>query len=774
MASMSSNTPVELRSEVNELRQGFRDPQIEKNLTRKRELLRKVIALMTMGVDTSSLFTEMILACGTTDIVSKKLIYFYLISRSENNAELALLSINTLTKECGEESPLVRGLALRSLASLRLPQLFVFLIPAVKKGFSDVSAHVRKTACLCALKVFRISPVEFHKQRFFERMLGMLRDSDSLVCCNALAVLVEVSRDAEANGTTEGVFEVTKPILYYLLNKLRSVPEWHQAQIINLVLRYTPTSEEEMFDIMNLLEERLQSNNSDLILSASNVFFYLTQNYPAVYRQVFDRLKLPLLSLLSSCSKMEVSYVVLCHIKLLVQREPRVFQDSYRVFYCLYMEPTYVKAVKIEILSMLATEASSTDILEEFAAYALERDKAVRGAAIEAMGKVALRLPCTAQKVLQHFLLFLESDSDHVRGKSLAVMQNYLRKYRDIEVVRPFLDALVRVYHEMNFVDEDSRVALVWVLGELGEHIEDAPYILEVMCNENLLAEPPEFRLQFLTSAVKLFFKRPPEMQPVLGTMFKLLINDFSHADVHDQALLYHRLLRQNLMAANKIICGPMAEIKYFVEEQNAALRDKLFEEFDTLSVVYYQTSDSFMKPSAAGGEEEDEEEDEDEEEQNDEEHAVNEGMMSMASASREAQEPNGMGFGWQRPVLGLMDSGFELSEDPSIEPHEFQRRWGALGEKATSTLQLQLQKVPDTETFEEGLEECGIITLASGAQGDAQKYYLYAQEEGDDTTYFMIELFLHKSGSVNITVKSDNPHMPQFLLLVKRIMEQF
>ncbi|RNC30098.1 beta-adaptin, partial [Trypanosoma cruzi] len=185
------------------------------------------------------------------------------------------------------------------------------------------------TACLCALKVFRISPVEFHKQRFFERMLGMLRDSDSLVCCNALAVLVEVSRDAEANGTTEGVFEVTKPILYYLLNKLRSVPEWHQAQIINLVLRYTPTSEEEMFDIMNLLEERLQSNNSDLILSASNVFFYLTQNYPAVYRQVFDRLKLPLLSLLSSCSKMEVSYVVLCHIKLLVQREPRVFQDSY-------------------------------------------------------------------------------------------------------------------------------------------------------------------------------------------------------------------------------------------------------------------------------------------------------------------------------------------------------------------------------------------------------------------------------------------------------------
>ncbi|RNF26889.1 putative beta-adaptin [Trypanosoma conorhini] len=774
MAAIASNLPVGMRGEVNELRLHMRDPQFEKNPVHRRDVLRKVIALMTMGVDTSSLFSEMILACCTTDIVCKKLIYFYLISRSENNAELALMSINTLTKECADESPLVRGLALRSLASLRLPQLFVFLIPVVNKGFSDVSPHVRKTACLCALKVFRISPVEFHKQGFFDRMLGMLRDGDSLVSCNALAVLVEVSREAEANGTVEGLFDVTKPILYHLLNKLRGVPEWHQAQIINLVLRYTPGSEEEMFDIMNLLEERLQSHNSDLILSVCKVFFHLTQNYPAVHRQVFERLKLPLLSLISSGSNSEVSYVVLCHIKLLVQREPRVFQDAYKSFYCLYIDPTYMKAVKIDILSMLATEASSTAIVEEFAAYASERDKAVRCAAIEAMGQVALRLPCTAQKVLQYFLLFLEMDSDHARGKSLVVMKDYLRKYRDIAVVRPFLDALVRVYHEMNFADEESRVALVWVLGELGEHIEDAPYILEGMCNENLLAETPAFRLQFLTSAVTLFFKRPPEMQHVLGTMFKLLINDFSHADVHDQALLYHRLLRQNLVAANKIISGPKAEIKYFVEEQNAALRDKLLEEFDTLSVVYQQPSDSFLKLPRAESDAEDDDDDDEEEAQDEEEHLMGEVVTAAASASGHAQETTGNAAGWQGASLGILESGFELSEDPSIEPQEFQRRWGALGEAATCALQLQLRQAPERERFEEGLEECGIITLASGAQAGAQKYYLYAQEEGNDATYFLLELFLHNSGAVNITVKSDNPHMSRFLPLLQRIMGQF
>ncbi|KAH9578133.1 Beta-adaptin appendage [Trypanosoma melophagium] len=774
MTTTTSYTSTEVRGEVNELRLQLRDPQVEKDPIRKRDVLRKVIGLMTMGVDTSSLFSEMILSCFTTDIVSKKLIYFYLISRSENNAELTLLSINTLMKECGEESPLVRALALRSLASLRLPQLFDFLIPLVKKCLSDTSPHVRKTACLCALRVFRISPIEFHKQNFLDRMLGMLRDTDPLVYCNALSVLVEVSREAESNGASEGVFKVTKPILYHLFNKMRSAPEWHQAQIINLVLRYTPSNEEEMFDIMNLLEERLQSHNSDLILSVCDVFFHLTQNYPAVHRQVFDRLKHPLLTLISSSTNVEVSYVVLCHIKLLVERDPGVFQDAYKTFYCHYTEPTYVKAVKIDILAMVATAITASGILEEFFAYALERDAAVVRMAIAAMGRVALRLPSTAPTVLQYFILFLESDTNHARGASLAVMKDYLRKYRDTAVVQPFLDALVAVYHEMNFTDEESKLALVWVMGELGEYIEDAPYILEGMCHKGILTETPEFRLQFLTSAIMLFFKRPPEMQELLGKMFKLLINDFSHADVHDQALLYHRLLRHNIAAASKVICSPKMEIKEFVEDQNAALRDKLFEEFNTLSVVYHQSSDSFMTPAAVVNDEEDAEDNDDDDDQETKEEEEVSVVTGAIDTGVHRQEGNGNTVLWQTNTQTLPSNNFELSDEVEMAPQEFQRQWGRLDSRSTATLQLQLRTLPSNmEVFEETLEECGVITLASGMQGTTQKYYLYAQQEGNNDTYFLLELFLHNSGAVNITVKSENPNMQQFLVILRRIMEQ-
>ena len=51
------------------------------------------------------------------------------------------------------EDPLVRGLALRSLCSLRLESILEYVEKPLKKGLNDISAYVRKTAILGVLKV---------------------------------------------------------------------------------------------------------------------------------------------------------------------------------------------------------------------------------------------------------------------------------------------------------------------------------------------------------------------------------------------------------------------------------------------------------------------------------------------------------------------------------------------------------------------------------------------------------------------------------------------
>lgn len=51
------------------------------------------------------------------------------------------------------EDPLVRGLALRSLCSLRLESILEYVEKPLQKGLNDISAYVRKTAVLGVLKV---------------------------------------------------------------------------------------------------------------------------------------------------------------------------------------------------------------------------------------------------------------------------------------------------------------------------------------------------------------------------------------------------------------------------------------------------------------------------------------------------------------------------------------------------------------------------------------------------------------------------------------------
>src|SRR3989338_5602400 len=122
-------------------------------------------------------------------------------------------------------------------------------------------------------------------------------------------------------------------------------------------------------------------------------------------------------------------------------------------------------------------------------------------------------------------------------------------------------------------------------------------------------------RLELLTSMMKLFFKRPPEVQPLLGQVFLIAVNDFSHADVHDRALLYYRLLRDSPKVAAQVVCAPKDRVETFVEDKVGELRDKLFGEFNTFSITFFAPASQFVREVQA---EEDEEEEEDDEEEDD------------------------------------------------------------------------------------------------------------------------------------------------------------
>ena len=76
---------------------------MEKSPVSDDELIKvftKVIQVLTLGIDLSSLFTEVLMFSYTDNLVTKKMIYLYLATYAKTNEETAIMTINTLLKDC--------------------------------------------------------------------------------------------------------------------------------------------------------------------------------------------------------------------------------------------------------------------------------------------------------------------------------------------------------------------------------------------------------------------------------------------------------------------------------------------------------------------------------------------------------------------------------------------------------------------------------------------------------------------------------------------------
>ena len=93
------------KGEVAELKQALRSALGERDSEKMRENIKKVIGYMTLGIDMSRLFSEMVMASQMGDTVQKKMVYLYLTTYAEENPDLAILAVNTLQKDTKDVDP---------------------------------------------------------------------------------------------------------------------------------------------------------------------------------------------------------------------------------------------------------------------------------------------------------------------------------------------------------------------------------------------------------------------------------------------------------------------------------------------------------------------------------------------------------------------------------------------------------------------------------------------------------------------------------------------
>ena len=545
---------------------------------------------MTLGIDVSRLYPEMVKASRTEDVVMKKMIYLYLINYAEQNQELAILAINTFWMDIKQQNHKIRGLALRSLCSLRFDGVTQYLQQAIQECLHDVDPYVKKTAIIGCVKFYHMSKKEFKKTDFLDTLYKLTRDHDPLVVINSIEAINEI----RAN---KGGIDIQRPLIIHLLNRIKEFNEWGQSIILDLTSKYAPQNQDEMFDIMNLLEDRFKHASSSVVLGAVKVFLHLTKEDETLSRQVYERLQAPLITLMTSSEtteSYEVSYNVLSHIHLLVIRGANtVFEAEYKHFFVKYDEPSYIKNLKLEILAHIASPNNIQEIVNELSEYVTDVNAEIAKKSIRCFGTIIIRLPKTSKTVAAQLRNFLSLRISYVTTETVIVLKDILRKYRSF--IEDFIPFFTKISLDQ-ITEVEGKCAYVWILGEFGDLIEEAPYILEKMIEEQKEFNSVKLTSTLLTSIFKLFFKRAPEVHKMLGSFLEQMIKSAADTDLKQRAVFYYRLLKTDVNLAQTVVIGDQERIKEFYEDRNDDTKERLFLEFNSLSVVYQRPSERYLK----------------------------------------------------------------------------------------------------------------------------------------------------------------------------------
>ncbi|XP_043858402.1 AP-4 complex subunit beta-1 [Dromiciops gliroides] len=701
---------------VKELKKALCNPHIQADRPRYRNVIQKVIRHMTQGVDMSSVFMEMVKASATVDIVQKKLVYLYMCTYAPLKPDLALLAINTLCKDCSDPNPMVRGLALRSMCSLRMPGVQEYIQQPILNGLRDKASYVRRVAVLGCAKMYNLHGDSEVDGTLVNELYSLLRDQDPIVVVNCLRALEEILKH-------EGGVVINKPIAHHLLNRMPDLDQWGQAEVLGFLLRYQPRSEEELFAILNLLDSSLQSSSPAVVMAATKLFLVLAKEFPHVQTDVLVRVKGPLLTACSSESR-ELCFAALCHVRRILRSLPGHFSSHYKKFFCSYSEPHYIKLQKVEVLCELVNDENVQQVLEELQGYCTDVSADLAQAAIFAIGGIARTYTDQCVQILTELLVLRQ---EHITSAVVQTFRNLV--WLCPQCTEAVCQALPGC--EENIQDSEGKQALIWLLGVHGETIPNAPYVLEDFV-ENVKAETfPAVKMELLTALLRLFLSRPAECQDMLGRLLYYCIEEEKDMAVRDRGLFYYRLLLTGIDEVKRILCSPKSDPSLgLLEDQAERPVNSWVSEFNTLVPMYSKAcwaAISSLQVSEPRGPE-----------------PSGPGVLSasgsLVSENKEELQP-------------LSDSGsFLLVPNGQLTAEQFEKTWLSL--EVAHREVLPWQGVAHPDTIQTALQMVNIQTIALSKAGvQPWKAYLSAQDGAG--CLFLTELLLDPEHSeVHLSVK--------------------
>ncbi|CAA3030335.1 AP3-complex subunit beta-A [Olea europaea subsp. europaea] len=291
----------------------------------------------------------------------------------------------------------------------------------------------------------------------------------------------------------------------------------------------------------------LWSHNSAVVLAAAGVHWIMAP------KEDVKKIVKPLLFLLRSSNASK--YVVLCNIQVFAKAMPSLFVPHFENFFVNSSDSYQVKALKLEILSSIATYSSISAIFLEFQDYIRDQDRRFAADTVAAIGLCSQRLPDVAKTCLEGLLALALSESSNKNGASAdeeAVLVQAINSIKTIIKQDPpsHEKVIVSLVRSLDSIwAPAARAMIIWMVGEYnnigGVISKILPTLFSYLAGRFTL-EAAETKLQILNACAKVLLRAKGEdisiLKKIAGYLLELAKCDISY-DVRDRARIMSNLL---------------------------------------------------------------------------------------------------------------------------------------------------------------------------------------------------------------------------------------
>ncbi|KAK1378025.1 AP-3 complex subunit beta [Heracleum sosnowskyi] len=312
--------------------------------------------------------------------------------------------------------------------------------------------------------------------------------------------------------------------------------------------KFTSAKNDDVKILLQCTSPLLWSQNSAVILAAAGLHWIMAP------KEDLRRIVKPLLFILRSSGAS--AYVVLCNIQVFAKAMPSLFASYSEDFFICSSDTYQIKALKLEILSNIATESSISVIFQEFQDYIRDSDRRFAADTVAAIGLCAQRLPNVANTCLEGLLALtrpksLSNETESSGGDSIVLIQAIISIRSIIKLDPPRHEKVI--VHLVRALDSikvpTARAMIICMMGEYNSSGHILPKMLTTVLKylaHCFPKEAHETKLQILYAAVKVVLCARGDdlctLRKLLSYVLELAKCDINY-DVRDRARVIEKLL---------------------------------------------------------------------------------------------------------------------------------------------------------------------------------------------------------------------------------------